>query len=271
MGEGTNSSDAMQTSDFDNDTSVSDAVDTSENPVFHSDNIGTKATPEYFSNVKGGKKNQEKVENKRTRITRKTLFIILGAILGVAVIFIIVFAIINLAVRPRGSHTGESLPTTISEVEERTYKVLYSGSETGGYANALRYVNNIIADLIESESDADLTFATRAFRSRLAYEAGGHTVGINDALNLIRDDLTDTQKYIIYITLTDLYYKEGNITESDKYYNMALGLDVAEDNRDDQSPEGITDGMEIMEFMTDDYESEANSTPVSTSEGDGNE
>ena len=100
-------------------------------PVFQSENIGNKATPEYFSNVKGGKKDQEKVEDKRSRVSRKTLFTILGALVGALVIVLVIALVANLLSRPKGSRTDEVMPTTADEIERRAYAVVYSGDENG--------------------------------------------------------------------------------------------------------------------------------------------
>ena len=81
---------------------------------FSSNDIGDRATTEYFSKVEGGKKNKEKVTARRTRFTRKTLFIIFSVIIGLAVVFIGIFTILNLRSRIIGKRTEEEIPTSMT-------------------------------------------------------------------------------------------------------------------------------------------------------------
>lgn len=230
----------------------------SSDVVFKSENIGDKATTEYFSNVKGGRKDKEKVEKKRTRITRKTLFIALGVLAGIVLVTLLVVLIINLVNRGvHGERTDEDLPTTYAEVQERAYKVAYKDMENpGDYKEALKYVNNLIMDMVDTNRDADLIYATRTFRAILAYEAGAHELAVKEAESLEQYATTDAQKYVIYDTLAWIYTQEKNYDVAMDYTSKKDGLDVPENKLEsvvevteaeavyDKIPEGTYDGNE---------------------------
>lgn len=196
--------------------------------VFHSAKIGDKATPEYFSNVQGGKKDDEKVHRRLTHQTRKILIITLSIVAAITLIVTLVFVIISVSGKKIGSRTEEEIPSTLDDIELRTYGVVYR-QENGGYAEALTYLNNVILDLYDAGSDENLIFAARAFFAQLVYEAGGGSqLGIQEALKLFSQAQTERQKYIIYTTLARLYNWDGN-TELGTYYdNLSNELDVAE-------------------------------------------
>ena len=194
-------------------------------PVFQSENIGNKATPEYFSNVKGGKKDQEKVERKRSRMSRKTLFTILGALAGAIIVIFVIALVANLLSRPKGSRTDEVMPTSQIEIEERAYKVLYSGDENG-YENAIVYLNDLIKDMGDLNYDSELIFDAYSARAYIAYQAGGEDVAIDEALRLLKEADTVNKKYSIYSTLILIYTQEGNTDKRDFYRDMVSELDI---------------------------------------------
>lgn len=197
---------------------------------FQSSDIGDKATPEYFSRVEGGKKNQEKVVVKRTHTHRKALMIILAIVLGLAVIFIAVFAIINLSNRTITKRTHEELPTTISEVRHRTYK---KAKETGKYYDGVLYLNDLILDMQDSNADQDLIFESKIFLARFLYEAGDPDM----ALRILRyaeseGHLTDRQKYWLYSGYIDIYESENKSEEVEYYRDQFKLLDINNNQMD---------------------------------------
>ena len=194
-------------------------------PVFQSGNIGSKATPEYFVNVKGGKKDQEKVEKKRSRISRKTLTLIFSCIAAAIIIVLTVALIANLTSRPKGSRTDEVLPDSKSEIEKRAYKVLYSTGEDG-YENAIVYLNDLIRDMGDLNYNSELIFDAYATRALIAYQAGGEDVAINEALRLLKEADTVNKKYSIYSTLILIYSQEGDNEKRDFYRSMVSELDT---------------------------------------------
>ncbi len=230
--------------------------DPSSAVVFNSANIGDKATPEYFSNIEGGKKDKTKVRKRMTRQTRKTLLIILGVVIALLFVIVMIFVIMNIANSHKyGERTEQELPTTSDDIEQRTYDVVYR-DENGGYREALIYLNNLIMDMVDSGSNANLIFAARAFRAKLAYEAGGGSqLGIQEALKLEESAETERQKYIIYSTLANLYYREGNLPMFNYYSSMTDDLDVEENKietygttqADDEDPEYLDEENEDEE------------------------
>lgn len=196
--------------------------------VFHSANIGDKATPEYFSNIEGGNKDSGKVQRRMTHQARKILIIILSAVAAITLVVTLIFIIINVTGKKVGSRTHEELPTAIDDIELRTYGVVYQ-QDNGGYAEALTYLANLIMDLHDSEVDDNLVFAARAFFAQLVYEAGGGSqLGIQEALKLLDQAQTEREKYTIYMTLSRLYTWENNMGLGNYYEDLANELDVPE-------------------------------------------
>lgn len=200
--------------------------------VFHSENIGSQATPEYFSNVKGGKKDKEKVERIRSQKSRKPLFITLG-IVAVALLVIMTIALVRTLNHPRGSRTDEEMPTTTNEIESRAYKVLYS---SGRYEDALVYLNNLISDMSDLGVSSEQIFEAYAVRARIAYQAGGEDVAAQEALRLAGEADTDTKKYAIYNVLYYIYSKEGNEEKSNFYSEMMNELNVPQNKITGEAP-----------------------------------
>ncbi len=186
--------------------------------VFNSDSIGNRATPEYFSNVKGGKKDKEKVAEIRSKKSRKPLFITLGTFAAALIIVMVIALIATLAVHRHGSRTDEEMPTNTAEIESRAYKVLYS---SGKYENAIVYLNDLIKDMKDLGVDSELIFEAYAVRARIAYQAGGGDVAIQEALRLAKEADTDTKKINIYRVLAYIYAGEGD-TEKYKFYSDLL-------------------------------------------------
>lgn len=197
-------------------------------PVFHSGNIGNKATPEYFSNVKGGKKDQEKVERKRARISKKTLMIIWGVIAAVLVIVLMIALIANLTSRPKGSRTDEAMPVTIDEVEERTYEHLYTG-DTADYPVAVTYITDLINDMEDLNQNKDLVFCSKVFRTRIIFRGGLREKGIKMAFALAEEANTDHQKDCAYNALAYMYSQEQNIEKRNFYMDLVKELNFNPD------------------------------------------
>lgn len=197
-------------------------------PVFQSGNIGSKATPEYFVNVKGGKKDQEKVEKKRSRISRKTLTLIFSCIAAAIIIVLTVALIANLASRPKGSRTDEEMPTTIDEVEKRTYEHLYTG-DTADYPVAVTYISDLIKDMEDTNQNKDLIFCSKILRTRIAFRGGLREKAIELALALTEEADTDYQKNCAYNALSYMYNQEQNTEKRDFYMDLLKELNYNPD------------------------------------------
>ena len=188
-------------------------------PVFSSGDIGSQATPEYFSNVKGGKKDKEKVEQKRARISKKTLFTILGTVFAVLILVLGITLIANLASRHRGSRTDEEMPVSMQEIEKRTYEHLYHDNVID-YKNAIYYLNDLMNDMEELNQNQELIFNSKVFRARLVYNGGLKQAGIDEALRLAKEASTDYEKYYVYSTLSFMYNQEKNDKKRDFYMDL---------------------------------------------------
>lgn len=196
-----------------------------DTPVFQSDTIGNRVTPEYFSNVKGGKKDKEKVTEARTKKSRRGLFITLGIIAALLIIVMITALNINFSHRPYGSRTDEEVPADISDIETRAYKVVRSGDEEG-YTNALYYLNDLIRDMDDLKLNPDLIFAAYAVRARITFEGGAREVAIEEALRLAKEADTEMQKLYIYHELFYMYNQIGDIEKREFYGDLLRDLDV---------------------------------------------
>lgn len=231
-----------------------------EADVFNSDSIGNRATPEYFSNVAGGKKDKEKVAEKRTGQSRKRLFIILGVVAATLLITMVVALILNFGHRPHGSRTDEELPADITDIETRAYKVVRSGDEEG-YTNALYYLNDLIRDMDDLKLNPDLIFAAYAVRARITFEGGAREVAIEEALRLAKEADTEMQKLYIYHELFYMYNQMGDIEKREFYGDLLRDLDVdlekdatggvadeqADDEQSTEDDDGDTDTQENTE------------------------
>ena len=192
-------------------------------PVFSSGDIGSQATPEYFSNVKGGKKDKEKVEQKRARISKKTLFTILGTVFAVLILVLGITLIANLTSRHRGSRTDEEMPVSMQEIEKRTYERLYHDNVLD-YKNAIYYLNDLMKDMKELNQNQELIFNSKVFRARLVYNGGLKQAGIDEALRLAKEASTDYEKYYVYSTLSYIYNQEKNAEKRDFYMDLLKEL-----------------------------------------------
>lgn len=192
-------------------------------PVFSSGDIGSQATPEYFSNVKGGKKDKEKVEQKRARISKKTLFTILGTVFAVLILVLGITLIANLTSRHRGSRTDEEMPVSMQEIEKRTYERLYHDNVLD-YKNAIYYLNDLMNDMKELNQNQELIFNSKVFRARLVYNGGLKQAGIDEALRLAKEASTDYEKYYVYSTLSYIYNQEKNAEKRDFYMDLLKEL-----------------------------------------------
>ncbi len=197
-------------------------------PVFQSGNIGNKATPEYFSNVKGGNKDQEIVERKRAHLSKKTLFIILGVIAAVLVVILMVALIANLTSRPKGSRTDEAMPATMDDVETRTYENLYKDN-TADYSTALVYITDLINDMEDLNQSQDLIFCTKILRTKIIFQGGLRERGIDMALSLTKKADTDYEKNCAYNTLSYMYNQEQNTDKRDFYMDLIKELNFNPD------------------------------------------
>lgn len=228
--------------------------------VFHSESIGSQATPEYFSNIKGGKKDKEKVQKIRSARSRKPLFIILGIIAAILLIIMII-ALVRTFNHPRGSRTDEEMPTDYSEIERRTYEHLYENAEAD-YKKALLYISDLIKDMEELNQSPDAIFVAEVVRTKIIYQGGLRDRAITLALNLARTADNDVQKYYIYSALQYMYHQEGNTGKSDFYAALLDELNVFKDTEGEggiadeyEESEEDADG-EIVEYEETDYELE---------------
>ena len=175
----------------------------------------------------------------------------MASIAGVLILAILITIIVNVVKKDRHEvYDGLGLPTDISEVEERTYNMVYTdGNATAeGWKNGLYFLNTLITDMTQEGYDADLTFAIRAFRSKLAYEAGGHDVAVSDALQLANVAANDAQKFSAYDALAWIYMWRGELDESNKYENLMNSLDVP------QNQNGGVGGLVTEEEVNADIE-----------------
>ncbi len=193
---------------------------------FTSDNIGEKATTEYFSKVEGGKKNKEKVAERRTRFTRKTLFTILGIIVAIAVVFAVIFVVINISNRRIGKRTQEELPASMIEVQRRTFK---AADATGRYYDGIVYLKDLILDMKDSDTDPDFLFEVYVYMARFIYQAGDPDNALL-LLNRLEDQgsLTDLRKYWLYSSFIDIYKSENNEDGVAKYQELFDKLNINE-------------------------------------------
>lgn len=218
--------------------------------VFESKDIGSREKPDYFINVDDSEK-KAKEREKQAKPIRRRLIIILASIAGVLILAILITIIVNVVKKDRHEvYDGLGLPTDISEVEERTYNMVYTdGNATAeGWKNGLYFLNTLITDMTQEGYDADLTFAIRAFRSKLAYEAGGHDVAVSDALQLANVAANDAQKFSAYDALAWIYMWRGELDESNKYENLMNSLDVP------QNQNGGVGGLVTEEEVNADIE-----------------
>lgn len=199
--------------------------------VFESKDIGNKEKPDYFINVNDSEK-KAKEREKQAQPHRKRLIIILASIAGILILALLITIIVNITKKERHEvYDGLGLPSAIDEIEERAYSFVYDGNGNAtaeGYKNALYFMNTIIMDMTDEDYDMDLIFAARAFRSKLAYEAGGHDAALSDALALADVAVTDAQKFSAYDALAWIYNWRGEVEESEKYERMMDALDVPE-------------------------------------------
>lgn len=224
-GQNPDSTSLMPVEDFDNDTGADTEIVSeggATQPEFASKDIGNKATVEYFSNVEGGKKNQEKVMRRRTHATRKTLQVVLACAIGAVVIVAIIFVVLNLTGSKIGKRTGEQIPEDPSVLLVRAYEEAY---KTGEYKDGLIYMNNMILDMKDNGYGNDKIIPALIYRAEFAYDAGGGSVAIDELLDIEESyDLTDKQKYLLYIVLASLYRKSGNDQYADSYNNKAEAI-----------------------------------------------
>ena len=185
---------------------------------FSSSDIGNKATTEYFSNVKGGRKDKNKVDKKRTQRIRKMLFIFLGAAILVGAMLVALFVTSNSKSRTMGERTKEELPTEVAEVQRRTYKV---AADHGAYYDGIVYLKDLIADMQGASMDADLVFESTVFLGRFIYEAGAFDTAINFLQKLeAREQLTDSNRYWLYNAFIDIYSAENYTNDADRYIGL---------------------------------------------------
>ena len=196
--------------------------------VFESKDIGNREKPDYFINVNDAEK-KAKEREKLAKPIRKRLIIILAAIAGFLILAILVTIIVNVVKKDRHEvYDGLGVPTAISEVEQRTYNMVYTDgiATADGWKNGLYFLNTLIADMTQEDNDSDLIFAIYAFRAKLAYQAGGHDTALNNALELANVAASDAQKFSAYDALAWIYMWRGEMEESRKYDDLKNALDV---------------------------------------------
>lgn len=197
----------------------------SSNPVFHSGDIGSQATSEVFSNVTGGKKDKEKVKDRRTRISRRTLFVALGIVCAALIIALSIALIMGLSRPPHGSRTDEEIPTAIEDVEKRVYNTLYSDEEID-YKKAILYLNDLMEDIKDYDRSSGLLFSAYILRVRLVFQGGLRKQAITEALRLLNEADTDYKKYQVYAALYYMYNQQGDEDRRDFYGDLIGELDV---------------------------------------------
>ena len=211
---------------------------------FSSNDIGDRATTEYFSRVEGGKKNKEKVTAKRTRFTRRTLFIIFGIVIGIVIIAAIILGVFGILNTHRiGKRTGDEITMDAAVIQQRAYEKAY---ETGKYEDGLVYFNNAMLDSIDAGADKEFIITALIYRAEYAYDAGGHNAAINNLLKIEESyELTDKQKLQMYIALAGLYSKNGDTANAEKYNEKYEEMiETVGENRDLLGGQGIEEEVD---------------------------
>ena len=191
----------MDTAEGQNNTNIS----------FDSEKIGTRPTVDYFSNIDGGRKDEQKVRRNRTRITRKTLTIILAALGAILLVILIVFAINSMSGPKPTTYTSNDFPEDINAFEEKAYKLVYS--EGWSYGEVSTFIEYAIAD----SKDADRTLKLKLLRAEFL-RLGGYTDAADSEMKtLIENAYTDEQKYIVLNAAAHFYYYLGDTDLAELY------------------------------------------------------
>lgn len=203
---------------------------------FESKNIGYVSTPEYFSNVKGGRKDKEKVERKRFNISHRTLRIIAIVTASLLAVILLITLIINLvASNNLGKRTHEPIPTELSTIETKAYEVAVSK----GYGDALVYLTDLMADLEDASRDINLIFGVKALRIQMLYSSGWPAYAFSEAESLKEDAINERQRYTVFALLAKMYSWDGDNDMANYYRELAESVNV-----DDNSAEGLGDPEE---------------------------
>ena len=94
---------------------------------------------------------------------------------------------------------------------------------------------------------SELIFEAYAVRARIAYQAGGEDVAIQEALRLAKEADTDAKKYKIYNVLYYIYSQEGNTDKSNFYNDMINELNVPENKIEGEAPVADKNGDPVEE------------------------
>ena len=202
----------MDTAEGQNNTNIS----------FDSEKIGTRPTVDYFSNIDGGRKDDDKISRNRTRVTRKTLTIILAALGAILLVITIIF-LVNVLGGPKPTqYTSDDFPEDMNAFEEKAYSLVYS--EGWSYGEVSTFIDYAIAD----SKDAERTLRLKLLRAEFLRLGGYTDAAENEMKTLIENAYTDAQKYIVLSAAAHFYYFAGDTDLAELYQWQADQLDVPE-------------------------------------------
>lgn len=202
----------MDTAEGQNNTNIS----------FDSQKIGTRPTVDYFSNIDGGGKDNEKIQRRRTRITRKTLTIILAG-LGALLLVITIIFLVNIWSGPKTTeYTSDDFPQDMSAFEEKAYNLVYS--EGWSYGEVATFIDYAIAD----SKDMDRTLRLKLLHAEFLRLGGYAEAAESEMRYLIENAYSDQQKYIVLSAAAHFYYYAGDESLAELYQWQADQLDVPE-------------------------------------------
>ena len=204
-------------------------IDPKNGVVFKTEKIGDKATTEYFSNVKGEdqKKNNEAIERRRVKITRKTLFIIFGTLIGIILVVMLIFVIVNL-INPQGKkYTAEDFPDNMTELENKAVEIAFEVVPDGQKVSFLTAAD-YIDQAIENTTDEDRKFELKTLHARMMMMAGYGYAATKEIEKLEPEANTDQRKYQLYRQAAFVYFYYGDKSLAEQYADKADALDVPE-------------------------------------------
>ena len=200
----------MDTAEGQNNTNIS----------FDSQKIGARPTVDYFSNIDGNRKDNQKIQRRRTRVTRKTLAIILAALAAALVVVTIIFLINVLGGPKPRQYNSNDFPENINEFEEKAYSLVYS--EGWSYGEVSTFIDYAIAD----SKDADRTLQLKLLRIEFLRLAGYTEAAEGELKNLLENTYADSQKYLVLMAAANFYYNTGDVDLALTYQWQANQLDV---------------------------------------------
>lgn len=206
----------MDTSEGQNNTNIS----------FDSQKIGTRPTVDYFSNIDGGRKDDEKIQRHRTRLTRKALTIILAALGAILVVVTIIFLVNIIGGNKPREYTSDDFPQNINDFEEKAYSLVYS--DGWSYGEVATFIEYAIAD----SKDPERTLQLKLMRIEFLRQAGYVEAAEGELIYLLENTYDDPSKYLVYMAAANFYYNIGDVGLAETYQLIADRLDVPQNQGD---------------------------------------